>query len=64
MRSWPDLPALHSTPLTAESVGESDVVVLITAHSAVDYDLVRAQASLIVDTRGVIPIGTPSLVRA
>ena len=30
-----------------------DAVVIVTDHSAVDYDLVRAHAPLIIDTRGV-----------
>ncbi|MBZ0113741.1 MAG: nucleotide sugar dehydrogenase [Thermoanaerobaculia bacterium] len=64
MRSWPDLPPLRSVELTAEMLSAVDVAVLLTAHRAVDYELVARHASLIVDTRGVLPISTPNLVRA
>jgi len=39
--------------LTAEEVSSADVVLLITAHAGVDYDLVRREASLVLDTRNV-----------
>jgi UDP-N-acetyl-D-glucosamine dehydrogenase len=64
MRSWPDLPALRSVPLTEEVVAASDAVLLITDHSGVDYALVARAARLLVDTRGLFPRGTPNLVRA
>jgi len=44
---------LESTPLTAESIQAFDAVVLTTAHTAVDYDLVARHATLILDTRNV-----------
>lgn len=53
MRSWPDLPPLESVPLTAEALEASDAVIVVTDHSAVDYELVARHAPLIVDTRGV-----------
>ncbi|MDA0893266.1 MAG: nucleotide sugar dehydrogenase, partial [Proteobacteria bacterium] len=43
---------LQSVPLTAESVGEFDAVVLTTDHDRFDYDLIRQNASLIIDSRG------------
>jgi UDP-N-acetyl-D-glucosamine dehydrogenase len=45
---------LFSEPLTDEMLRESDCVVLITDHSAVDYALVAREARLVVDTRGVM----------
>jgi UDP-N-acetyl-D-glucosamine dehydrogenase len=42
---------LASTPLTAEMLSQVDVVLIVTDHSAVDYDLVVRHAPLIVDTR-------------
>jgi len=54
MRNWPDLPELRSQELTAELVAAQDAVVIVTDHRAVDYELVRANAKLIVDTRGVL----------
>jgi UDP-N-acetyl-D-glucosamine dehydrogenase len=53
MRSWPELPPMSSTALTPELLAAVDAVVLVTDHSAVDYDLVLQHAPLIVDTRGV-----------
>jgi len=46
-------PMLRSTPLTAESLAAVDVVLVATAHSVVDWDLVARHARLILDTRGV-----------
>ena len=53
MRSWPDLPPMHSTPLTAETLAATDAAIVITDHKAVDYDLVLEHAPLVIDTRGV-----------
>ncbi len=52
-RSWRGRPALESVPLTAETLEASDAVLLVTDHSAVDYELVLRHAPLVVDTRGV-----------
>ncbi len=43
---------LSSTDLTAEVLADNDAVLLLTDHSTFDYDLVRAHAPLIIDTRG------------
>jgi UDP-N-acetyl-D-glucosamine dehydrogenase len=40
-----------SVPLTAETVAGSDVVMIVTDHSAMDWGLIRANARLVVDTR-------------
>jgi UDP-N-acetyl-D-glucosamine dehydrogenase len=53
MRSWPDLPAMQSVELKAESLASSDAVILVTNHEKVDYEFVLEHAPLIVDTRGV-----------
>lgn len=42
--------------LTAEEVSSADVVLLITAHAGVDYDLVRREASLVLDTRNALKV--------
>jgi len=52
-RSWLAHPKMDSQPLTAESLAGYDAVVLVTDHTAVDYELVAAHADLIVDSRGV-----------
>ncbi|MEL7061815.1 MAG: nucleotide sugar dehydrogenase [Acidobacteriota bacterium] len=64
MRTWPDLPPLESTPLTAETLSRQDAVIVVTDHSAVDYDLVLQHAPLIVDTRGRFRGGEAHVVRA
>ncbi len=38
--------------VTAETVGDNDVVILLTDHSAFDYELIEKHARLIIDTRG------------
>lgn len=43
---------LQSVPLTADAIASYDCVVLATDHDAFDYDQLRRQARLIVDTRG------------
>jgi UDP-N-acetyl-D-glucosamine dehydrogenase len=44
---------VHSVPLTVDEVKEADLVLVLTGHSGVDYDMVRENASLIFDTRNV-----------
>jgi UDP-N-acetyl-D-glucosamine dehydrogenase len=44
---------LTSAPLDAGSIKTYDAVVIITDHTAVDYELVFREAALVVDTRGV-----------
>ena len=46
---------LKSIPLTAETLGDADCVVIVTDHSDVDYGLVARTAKVIVDTRHVLP---------
>ena len=50
MRHYPDLD-LISTPLTAQTLKQADLVLLITDHTAYDYAWIASQARLIVDTR-------------
>jgi len=45
--------ALDSVPLTDAEIEGADVVVILTAHRAVDYDRVLATARLVVDTTRV-----------
>jgi len=55
---------LKSVELTPQRIASYDVVLLATAHTAFDYDLVRQYASLIVDTRGVYLTALPNVVKA
>jgi len=50
MRHYPGFD-MTSTPLTAETLQEADLVLLVTDHSAYDYAWIASQARLIVDTR-------------
>jgi UDP-N-acetyl-D-glucosamine dehydrogenase len=42
---------LRSVPLTAAEIEKADVVVIVTDHRAIDYQLLVDRANLIVDTR-------------
>jgi UDP-N-acetyl-D-glucosamine dehydrogenase len=64
MRSWPDLPPMASCRLTSELLADQDAVVIVTDHSAVDYELVLRSAPLIVDTRGVYRAPRPNVIKA
>ncbi|MEJ7732065.1 MAG: nucleotide sugar dehydrogenase [Polyangiaceae bacterium] len=64
MRSWPNLPPMESLPLTAENIARQDAVMVVTDHTAVDYELVAKHAKLIVDTRGVYRTARENLVKA
>lgn len=43
---------LSSVPLTPESLSQYDCVLVATDHDKVDYDMIKASAKLIVDSRG------------
>jgi UDP-N-acetyl-D-glucosamine dehydrogenase len=45
---------MHSQPLSAGQLQRADVVVVVTDHSSVDYQLVSEHARLVVDTRGAM----------
>ncbi|MFL6261003.1 MAG: nucleotide sugar dehydrogenase [Thermoanaerobaculia bacterium] len=64
LRSWPGLEGMESIPLTADNLMASDVVLLVTDHSCVDYEQVLHHAPLIVDTRGIYRAGNPKVVKA
>ena len=64
MRSWPNLPRMESQPLTAEVLAAHDAVIVVTDHTAVDYELVAAHASIVVDTRGVYRAPRANVVKA
>jgi len=50
MRHYPGF-YMDSTPLTAETLQEADLVLLVTDRSDSDYAWIASQARLIVDTR-------------
>jgi UDP-N-acetyl-D-glucosamine dehydrogenase len=51
MRDYPKLAHRKSVPLTRHVVRDCDAVLLATDHDDIDYALVAAEASIIVDTR-------------
>jgi UDP-N-acetyl-D-glucosamine dehydrogenase len=58
---------LHALELTPQELRASDVVVVVTAHSAFDWELVALHAPLVVDTRHVLASrlrGDPRYVEA
>jgi UDP-N-acetyl-D-glucosamine dehydrogenase len=48
-----DLP-MQSVGLSIDALRAADAVVIVTDHSAVDYDAVAAHASTVIDTRGIM----------
>ena len=55
---------LGSTPLNADTLAAADCVLLATDHARFDYEMVKAHARLIVDSRGVYREPAPHIVRA
>src|SRR5262249_18800991 len=51
MRRYPRLPALASQELSPEYLRAQDALVIVTDHSAYDWDFVTAHAALVVDAR-------------
>jgi UDP-N-acetyl-D-glucosamine dehydrogenase len=51
--------ALNSGPLTAETLKQSDCVIIVTDHTAIDYPLIARHARAVVDTRHVLPKAGP-----
>jgi UDP-N-acetyl-D-glucosamine dehydrogenase len=45
---------LTSVPLTPQTLTQSDCVIIVTDHSAVDYGMVAQHAPIVVDTRHVL----------
>lgn len=55
---------LRSVPLSPETVSSYDAVVLTTNHDDFDYTMVRDNARLIIDSRGVYRDAAPHIVKA
>jgi UDP-N-acetyl-D-glucosamine dehydrogenase len=45
---------LHSVPLTEQVVQDADVVLIVTDHDSIDFDLVADAAQRVVDTRNAL----------
>jgi UDP-N-acetyl-D-glucosamine dehydrogenase len=55
---------LASVPLTPASVAEADVVIIATDHAKFDYEMIRTNARLIIDSRGVYRDVADHIVKA
>ena len=53
MRHHPTLPAMESTPLTAENLGKFDCVLISTDHSAYDPAFIVQHSKMVLDTRNL-----------
>ena len=53
-----------SIPLNSENVANQDCVLICTDHSNIEYDVIRENARLIVDTRGVFDADGTTIVLA
>jgi len=54
---------LRSRPLGAELLGEQDCVVVLTAHSGIDFEQVVKNSAMVFDTRGVTRGSRRNVVR-
>jgi UDP-N-acetyl-D-glucosamine dehydrogenase len=65
LRDYPDL-HMVSVDLSDDLLAGQDAVIVITDHSAYDFDRIAEQAQLIVDTRNTVPIDAQNcrIVRA
>lgn len=55
---------LSSVDLTADSLASYDAVLLLTDHTAFDYELIQQHADILIDTRGRYRDGGANVVRA
>ncbi len=55
---------LSSTRLTPEAIAQFDCLLLATDHDKFDYELIKANAKLLVDCRGRFPTAAGNIVRA
>ena len=55
---------LSSITINAENLAGYDLVLIATNHDAFDYELIRKNSKLIVDTRGVYRIASDNIIGA
>jgi len=53
-KAWPGGKDLHSQPLTSDGLVGVDCVVILTDHTAFDYESLPSKAPLVVDTRNAL----------
>jgi UDP-N-acetyl-D-glucosamine dehydrogenase len=62
-REWSVGREITSVPLTQAALRDADCVVILTDHRVFDYDAIRRQARLIVDTRNAIGASAPHIFK-
>jgi UDP-N-acetyl-D-glucosamine dehydrogenase len=55
---------LKSVPIDAQNLSSYDLVLIATNHDVFDYEMIRKNSQLIVDTRGVYRTASDNIVRA
>lgn len=55
---------LSSVALTPETIASYDAVVLTTDHGKFDYDMIRNNAQVVIDSRGVYRAPADNIVKA
>ena len=55
---------LSSVPLSPETIARYDAVVLTTDHAKFDYDMIRGNAQVVIDSRGVYRVPAQNIVKA
>ncbi|MGI9505034.1 MAG: UDP binding domain-containing protein, partial [Geminicoccaceae bacterium] len=53
-REHAELAGMASVPLTPDSLREVDIALIVTDHDNVDYSLLSASETLVIDTRNAI----------
>jgi UDP-N-acetyl-D-glucosamine dehydrogenase len=62
-REWPNGIDLVNVDVSKAAADEFDCLVVVTDHSAFDYDQLQRVAKVVVDTRNAIKSPTPKVVR-
>jgi UDP-N-acetyl-D-glucosamine dehydrogenase len=62
-RAWAGDRDLASVPITPESLGAADCVVIVTDHTAFDYDAIVDGCDLVVDSRNAVKRRAPHVFR-
>jgi len=66
VKEFPSLNGTKSSPLTEQNIKENDLVLIITNHTYIDFQLIADNAKLIVDTRNAMSgiIAASSVIKA
>lgn len=60
---WAGGNSLDSTPYSAGALAAADCVVILTDHTAFDYDEIASRARLVVDTRNAVKTPAPNVFK-